>query len=215
MMRFKQFFRQRSTSHNFRGSALLVVAGAIGVSIGGIAWAQVGGINQNVLQNGGQVESLPVGYQQWLNNDVRWIITPEERAAYLSLKSNDERNLFIKQFWERRNPPGAPPNTFRQEHYRRIAYSNEHFAAGKPGKEMDRGRIYIEYGPPDEIDSQQVEVDGVARPGETWHYRSILEYRPILVQGVSGYRVETVLRTKVDMKFVDVCSCGDYKLQSQ
>lgn len=187
MMRFRQFFRQTSTSHNFRGNALLAVAGAIGVCIGGIAWAQVDGINQNALQN------APAQYQKWLNNDVRWIITPEERAAYLSLQTNDERDMFIEQFWERRNPPGAPPYTFRQEHYRRIAYTNEHFAADKLGQEMDRGRIYIEYGPPDEIDHQLVELDGVARHGVTWHYRSI----------------------HVVMKFVDVCSCGDYKLQSQ
>lgn len=183
--------------------------------MGGIACAQVNGIGQTALQNGGHVESLPAGYQKWLDKDVRWIITPEERAVYLSLRSNDERDFFIKQFWERRNPPGAPPNTFRQEHYRRIAYSNEHFAFGKPGWETDRGRIYIEYGPPDKIDSRQVEMDGVTRPGETWHYGAIREFRPSVARGVSGYRVETVLRRNIDMKFVDLCNCGDYKLQSQ
>lgn len=217
MMRFKRFLRRAKTSGIFRVSALLAIASVVGVCTGRIACAQVYGIHHMASQNGAQVKSVPIHheYQRWLNEDVRWIITPEERATYLSLKNDDERDFFIKQFWERRNPPGAPPNTFREEHYRRIAYANEHFAFSKPGWETDRGRIYIEYGPPDKIDYQQAEMDGVARPGETWHYRSISEYNPSGAQGGSGYRVETVVRRNVDVKFVDVCSCGDYQLQSQ
>ncbi|MGC2604132.1 MAG: GWxTD domain-containing protein, partial [Silvibacterium sp.] len=83
-------------------------------------------------------------YKTWLDVDVRWIITDQERKAFKSLSNDEERDAFIEQFWQRRNPdPDSPENTFREEHYRRIAYANEHFAAGKPGWMTDRGHIYI------------------------------------------------------------------------
>ncbi len=93
-------------------------------------------------------------YKKWLNEDVVYIITPEEKNAFLHLSTNEEREQFIEQFWQRRNPdPDSPENTYKEEHYRRIAYANEHFASGIPGWKTDRGRIYIMWGPPDEIDS--------------------------------------------------------------
>ena len=79
-----------------------------------------------------------------------YIITDEERKAFKSLSNDEERDAFIEKFWLRRNPnPDSPENEFREEHYRRIAYANEHFAAGKPGWKTDRGHIYIAYGKPD------------------------------------------------------------------
>ncbi|MGA8108383.1 MAG: GWxTD domain-containing protein, partial [Acidobacteriaceae bacterium] len=93
-------------------------------------------------------------YRKWLNQDVRWIITDQERKAFLSLSNDEERDAFIEQFWRRRNPnPDSPDNEFREEYYARIAYANEHFAAGKPGWKTDRGHMYIAYGKPDSIDS--------------------------------------------------------------
>jgi GWxTD domain-containing protein len=93
-------------------------------------------------------------YQKWLDQEVAYIITDQERAAFRQLATNEERDEFIKQFWERRNPdPGGPENVFREEYYRRIAYANEHFSAARPGWKTDRGHMYIIYGPPDEIDS--------------------------------------------------------------
>ena len=92
-------------------------------------------------------------YKEWLN-EVSYIITPAERKAFLRLQTNEEREQFIEQFWARRNPdPGSGVNTFKEEYYRRIAYANEHFSSGIPGWKTDRGRIYIMWGKPDEIDS--------------------------------------------------------------
>jgi len=92
-------------------------------------------------------------YRKWLNEDVSYIITDEERAAFRRLQTDEEREQFIENFWLRRDPtPDTVENEFKEEHYRRIAYANEHFPSGIPGWKTDRGRIYIVYGPPDEID---------------------------------------------------------------
>ena len=86
-------------------------------------------------------------YKKWLNEDVVWIITDEERAAFKQLSNDEERDNFIEAFWQRRDPtPDTEENEYKEEHYRRIAYANEHFAAGIPGWKSDRGRIYIMYG---------------------------------------------------------------------
>jgi len=106
-------------------------------------------------------------YQKWLNEDVVYIINDRERAAFKGLATDEEREHFIEQFWLRRDPtPGTPENEFKQEHYRRIAYANEHFPApGIAGWKTDRGRIYITYGPPDELENH---------PGlQSWRYRYI------------------------------------------
>ncbi|HEV8042283.1 MAG TPA: GWxTD domain-containing protein [Bryobacteraceae bacterium] len=124
-------------------------------------------------------------YRIWLNEDVAYIITGEERSAFRQLSTDDERQSFIEQFWLRRDPtPDTEENEFKEEHYRRIAYANEHFASGIPGWKTDRGRTYIVYGPPDEIESHpsggsyQLPQDqgggqSQAFPFETWRYRYI------------------------------------------
>ncbi|HET8636052.1 MAG TPA: GWxTD domain-containing protein, partial [Acidobacteriaceae bacterium] len=143
----------------------------------------------------------------WLNQDVRWIITDQERKAFLSLSNDEERDAFIEQFWRRRNPdPDSPENTYREEHYRRIAYADEHFAAGKPGQFTDRGMIYIKFGPPDDIEShpsgglyerpiQEGGGETTTYPFEDWHYRYI--------EGIGS---------NVNIEFVDTCMCGDYHM---
>jgi GWxTD domain-containing protein len=111
-------------------------------------------------------------YRRWLKEDVAYIITNEERAAYKSLTTDAERERFIQEFWERRDPtPGTPENEFKEEHYRRIAYANEHFkdAMGIDGWKTDRGRVYIVYGPPDEKESHP----NAAPPNEQWLYHFI------------------------------------------
>ena len=111
-------------------------------------------------------------YKKWLNEDVAYIITNEERATFRSLQTRDELEQFIEQFWARRDPtPGTVENEFKEEHYRRIAYANQNYgtAANFPGWKTDRGRIYIVYGPPDEKDSHP----GDAIPFEQWRYRFI------------------------------------------
>jgi GWxTD domain-containing protein len=108
----------------------------------------------------------PETFKKWLREDVVYIITDGERAAALRLLTNEERAEFVEQFWLRRDPtPDTVENEYKEEHYRRIAFANEHFASHLPGWKTDRGRIYITCGPPDEI---------VAKPpSELWHYRYI------------------------------------------
>ena len=146
-------------------------------------------------------------YKKWLNEDVIYIITPEEKSAFLHLSTNEEREQFIEQFWQRRNPdPDSPENTYKEEHYRRIAYANEHFASGIPGWKSDRGRIYIMWGPPDEIDShptggtyerpsQEGGGETTTYPFEDWRYRYL--------EGMGN---------DVELEFVDPTSTGEYHL---
>lgn len=136
-------------------------------------------------------------YQNWLDQDVRWIIAPAERAAFLSLATDSERDHFIEQFWLRRDPAGAPPNTSRTEHYRRIVYANQHFSASVPGWETDRGRIFILYGPPSSIDAHPAQ-NSSDESYETWSYKN-----------APG------LGENIELKFVDICKCGNYQLQQQ
>jgi len=119
-----------------------------------------------------QVESP---YTKWMNEDVAYIITDQERATFKSLQTDQERRQFIQQFWQRRDPtPGTPRNEFMEEHYRRIAYTNQHFAdTTVPGWKTDRGRIYIMFGPPDELDSHPQGDATKPYPYETWLYRFI------------------------------------------
>jgi GWxTD domain-containing protein len=144
-------------------------------------------------------------YKQWIEQEVPYIITPEERAAFKKLTTDDEKEQFIEAFWERRNPnPGSPENEFKEEYYRRIAYTNEHYASGIPGWKTDRGRIYIMYGPPDEVDShpsggtydRPPEEGGGSTstyPFETWRYRYI--------DGIGN---------NVELEFVDPTMTGEY-----
>jgi GWxTD domain-containing protein len=148
---------------------------------------------------------LKGAYKTWLEQDVTYIISDEERKAFKSLGNDEERDSFMENFWLRRNPsPDSPENEFREEHYRRIAYANEHYAAGKPGWKTDRGHIYISFGPPDSIDShpsggtydRPMEEGGgstVTFPFEIWHYRYL--------EGVGD---------NIDLEFVDTCQCGDF-----
>jgi GWxTD domain-containing protein len=129
------------------------------------------------------LKELDTPYKQWLNEDVVYIISPEERQAFLQLDTNEEREQFIEQFWLRRSSnPDLPDNDFKEEHYRRIAYANEHFASGIPGWKTDRGRMYIMWGPADEVEShptggtydRPMEEGGGSTttfPFETWRYR--------------------------------------------
>src|SRR5438309_4985806 len=93
-------------------------------------------------------------YKDWLDKDVAYIITDEERKALKKLETDDERERFSEEFWRRRAPdPDTDENEFREEYYERIAYANEHYASGVPGWKTDRGRIYITWGKPDEVES--------------------------------------------------------------
>ncbi len=146
-------------------------------------------------------------YKKWLEADVVYIITKDERDVFSKLKAAEEKESFIEQFWRRRDPdPRTATNEFREEHYRRIAYANENFQSGLPGWQTDRGRIYIAYGPPDDI--QSFPAGGAYRrpthegggststfPFEIWRYRHI--------EGIGQ---------DVELEFVDSSQAGEYRL---
>src|SRR6266478_5714503 len=146
-------------------------------------------------------------YKKWLDEDVVWIISDEERAAFKQLSNDEERDQFIEAFWQRRDPtPDTEENEFKEEHYQRIAYANEHFAAGIPGWKSDRGRIYIMYGKADEVEShpsggtyQRPMEEGGGEtstfPFEQWRYRYL--------EGIGQ---------EVIIEFVDSCMCGEYHM---
>src|ERR1700687_2210051 len=152
-------------------------------------------------------QELSKTYRKWLDEDVRWIITDEEKSAFMQLSNDEERDQFIEAFWQRRDPTSdTEENEFKEEHYRRIAYANEHYAAGIPGWKSDRGRTYIVFGPADEIDShpsggsyeRPMEEGGGETstfPFETWRYRYL--------EGIGQ---------EVMIEFVDTCMCGDYHM---
>ena len=194
--------------------AVVMLAAAFGIEA--FAHAQAATNKPSSTPIAGNSQSLPVAYQKWADEDVVWIITPEERARFMSLTSDAERNQFIRQFWQRRDVEASSNGKadFRKTYYQRIAYANQHFnAAGTPGWKTARGRIYIMYGPPDSIDAHLVAV-GITKPYELWHYRTIQEYsKPEQAQGDEGFKTKLVTRNDVDMKFVDTCNCGDFQLQ--
>ena len=146
-------------------------------------------------------------FKRWLDEDVRYIITPEERKAFVQMATDEERENFIESFWLRRDPtPDSMENEYKEEHYRRIAYANDRYASGIPGWRTDRGRIYIAYGPPDEIEShpsggqyQRPYEEGggftSTYPFEIWRYRWI--------EGIGS---------DILLEFVDPTMTGEYRL---
>jgi GWxTD domain-containing protein len=152
-------------------------------------------------------KELETPWKKWLDNDVTYIITDEERKAFKRLNTDEEREQFVEQFWLRRDPtPDTIENEYKEEHYRRIAYANERYASGIPGWKTDRGRIYITFGPPDEIDSHpsggtyerpMAEGGGETStyPFEDWRYRYI--------EGIGN---------DVNIEFVDPTMTGEYRM---
>lgn len=146
-------------------------------------------------------------FKRWLDEDVRYIITPEERKAFVQMATDEERENFIESFWMRRDPtPDSMENEYKEEHYRRIAYANDRYASGIPGWKTDRGRIYIAYGPADEIEShpsggqyQRPYDEGggftSTYPFEIWRYRWI--------EGIGS---------DILLEFVDPTMTGEYRL---
>src|SRR5207237_2006551 len=150
---------------------------------------------------------LNKAYKDWLEKDVAYIITDEERKAFKKLQTDDERERFIEEFWRRRDPdPDTDENEYREEYYERIAYANEHFASGIPGWKTDRGRIWIMDGKPDETEThpsggaynrESYEGGGSTStyPFERWFYR----YLPGIGSGI-------------EIEFVDPTGSGEYRI---
>ncbi|MCU1328972.1 MAG: hypothetical protein JWN34_4342 [Bryobacterales bacterium] len=152
-------------------------------------------------------KELETPWKKWQNEDVSYIITDEERKAFKQFQTDEEREQFVESFWLRRDPtPDTVENEFKEEHYRRIAYANEHYASGIPGWKSDRGRIYITFGPADEIEShpsggsyQRPSAEGGGTtstyPFEDWRYRYI--------EGIGN---------DVMIEFVDPTMTGEYRM---
>ncbi len=195
---------------------LAVMVAAVVLGIDTLARAQSSGGKKLTANHEAASQTEPQMYQKWLDEDVVWIISPQERGQFMKLLNDDERNEFIKQFWQRRdleNPAGGE-NNFRAEYYHRIAYANQHFAAAVPGWKTDRGRIYIMYGPPESIDAHLGTV-GSAKPYEVWHYRAIKGYsQPNQVQETRENKSALLMKKDVDIKFVDTCGCGNLQLET-
>jgi GWxTD domain-containing protein len=146
-------------------------------------------------------------YRTWVEQDVKYIITDDELQAFKMLSNDDERDQFIENFWLRRDPtPDTEENEYKEEHYRRIAYANDHFASGVQGWRTDRGRMYITWGPADEIEShpsggsynrEASEGGGTTStyPFERWRWRHI--------DGIGD---------NIILEFVDTCQCNEYHL---
>ncbi len=150
---------------------------------------------------------LKKAYKDWLDKDVTYIISDEERKAFKKLATDDEREQFIGEFWRRRDPdPDTDENEFKEEYYERIAYANEHFASGIPGWKTDRGRIWIMYGKPNEREThpmggsyERPSYEGGGNtstyPFEIWFYRYLA--------GVGS---------GVEIEFVDPTGSGEYRI---
>jgi GWxTD domain-containing protein len=151
---------------------------------------------------------LATPYKKWLDEDVVYIISDEEKKAFKQLDTDKDREQFVEQFWLQRDPtPGTSENEFKEEIYRRIGYANEHFTVdGFPGWRTDRGRIYIQYGRPDEIDAHASggtyerplnQGGGTTQtyPFEQWRYRYI--------DGVGQ---------NIIIEFVDRSGKGEYRM---
>ncbi len=146
-------------------------------------------------------------YQDWVNKDVEYIITSDEKKAFKALKTDEERENFIENFWRRRDPdPDTEENEFREQYYERIAYANEHFASGIPGWKTDRGRIYITFGKPDSVESHpsggsydrpSYEGGGstTTYPFEIWFYRHLDN-----------------VGDGIEIEFVDPTGTGEYRI---
>ena len=150
---------------------------------------------------------LKQAYKRWLDNDVSYIITKDEKRAFMALTTDEERENFIENFWRRRDPdPDTEENEYREEYYERIAYANEKFASGIPGWKTDRGRIYIQWGKPDSVESHPSggsyerpyhEGGGstTTYPFEVWFYRHL--------DGVGD---------GIEIEFVDPTGTGEYRI---
>ncbi len=161
-------------------------------------------INDKARNVGKEVKEV---YKKWINNDVLYIITKDEKKAFNQLKTDEERENFIENFWRRRDPnPDTEENEYREEYYERIAYANEHYASGIPGWRTDRGRTYIAWGKPDSVESHpsggsydrpSYEGGGstTTYPFEVWFYRHL--------DGVGD---------GLEIEFVDPTGTGEYRL---
>jgi len=152
-------------------------------------------------------KELESPYKKWLDEEVVWIISDEERAAFKALQTDDERQSFIEDFWRRRDPtPDTEENEFQEEHYRRIAWANDRFASGIPGWKTDRGQIYIKFGPPDENDSHTSGGPGQRSVDEGGGSTTFYPYE------IWRYRYLDCCGSDVQIEFIDTTLTNEYRI---
>ncbi len=150
---------------------------------------------------------LKEAYKRWLNTDVAYIITKDEKRAFQALTTDEERENFIENFWRRRDPnPDTEENEYREQYYERIAYANEHFSSGIPGWKTDRGRIYIAWGKPDSIETHPT---GGAYDRPSWEGGGSTTTYPFEVW---WYRHLDGVGDGLEIEFVDPTGTGEYRL---
>ena len=150
---------------------------------------------------------LKEAYKKWLSTDVDYIITKEEKRAFLALQTDEERENFIENFWRRRDPnPDTEENEYREEYYERIAYANEQFTSGIPGWNTDRGRIYIAWGKPDSIESHPA---GGSYDRPSWEGGGSTTTYPFEVW---FYRHLDNVGDGIEIEFVDPTGTGEYRM---
>lgn len=150
---------------------------------------------------------LKEAYKRWLNTDVAYIITKEEKRAFQALQTDEERENFIENFWRRRDPnPDTEENEYREEYYERIAYANQHFTSGIPGWKTDRGRIYIAWGKPDSIESRP---SGGAYDRPSWEGGGSTTTYPFEIW---FYRHLDNVGDGIEIEFVDPTGTGEYRI---
>ncbi len=152
-------------------------------------------------------ESVKSVYKRWVNEDVLWIITDEERKTFNLLKTDDEREQFIEQFWLRRDPdPDTDSNEYREEYYQRIAYANEQYTSGIPGWKTDRGRIYIMFGAPHQKESHP---SGGSYDRPIWEGGGSTSTYPFEIW---WYRYIEGVGSDIEIEFVDPTGSGEYRI---
>jgi GWxTD domain-containing protein len=196
----------------FRNFALTLLVFSIG-TIAAVAQGKdgkngKGKISDDPTTNARNVKGeVKEAYKKWMNTDVAYIITKEEKRAFLALTTDEERENFIENFWRRRDPnPDTEENEYREEYYERIAYANEHFASGIPGWKTDRGRVYIAWGKPDSIETHPT---GGAYDRPSWEGGGSTTTYPFEVW---WYRHLDNVGDGLEIEFVDPTGTGEYRL---
>jgi len=145
-------------------------------------------------------------FKEWLDEDALYLITDEERAVFSKLTAAEEKEQFIEQFWQRRDPDiRTAVNEFKEEHYRRIAYANEWYKSATPGWKTDRGRIYIIHGPPDQVERHPAGGPYVRPPEEGGGTTTVYPFEKWWYRHMEGLGA-------VELEFVDPSSTGEYRL---
>ncbi len=124
-----------------------------------------------------RIEKLNPEHRKWIQEEVVYIITDQERDVFLSLPTIADREGFIRAFWERRDPdPATPANEFKDEHYERLDYANRIFSrdAPRPGFKTDMGKFWIILGKPHEI--QRYDGLNEVVSNQIWFYNGDPKY---------------------------------------